>query len=177
MVSASWCHWEPEAHCPLRVGPPCWEWWHIPLQVSPITVASQPPSEILPLPGGEFRLAKCHPPPGFHIGKWKSVVPQPAFVPRLRNQLSSKGACIAAVLKEGAKLLPSIGVLLTLLLAGPKVLQEQMHQHEHLDITPSPFPGSLLYLIPRLLGKSNFFCKEMKGCSCQSQPQLTTRQD
>lgn len=177
MVNVSWCHQEPGPHCPLWVGAPCWEWWHIPLQASPITAASQPPSEILPLPGGEFRLAKCHPPPGFHVGKRKSVVPQPVFVPHLGNQPSSKGVCIAAGLKEGAKLLPSIGVCLTLLLTSPKVLQKQMHQLEHLDITQSPFPGSLLYRIPRLLGKSNFFCKEMKGCSCLSQLQLSTRQE
>lgn len=170
MVITSWCHWEPGAHCLLWVGASCWEWWLILLQTSPITAASQPPSEILPLPRGEFRLAKCHPPPGFHVGKWKSILPRFVFVPRLGNQLSSKGVCAAARFKQGMNLLPSIGVLLTLLLASPKVPQKQMHRHEHLDITPSPFPGSLLYLMPRLLCKSNFFCKEMKGCSYQFQP-------
>lgn len=88
---------------------------------------------------------------------------------------TSQAAKVCAGLKEGAKLLPTIGVLLIPLLASPNVLQDQMHQHEHLDITQSPFPGSLLYLIPRLLGRSNFFCKEMKGCSCQSQLQQSTR--
>jgi len=96
MERESWCHWEPGPHCLPQVGAPCWEWWHIPLQASPITAASQPPSEILPLPKGEFQLAKCHPPPGFHVGKWKNIVPQPVFVPRLGNQPSSKGVCVVS---------------------------------------------------------------------------------